>query len=175
MIDRAHLNDAIMNAIIMGIQRTCDDIFDLSQNTQACYVPRRTGFLAMSGDVIRYPNGGEIIYRAPYSAAVELGSEGTPIAASYRETVKRHWVKPYTRKNGTRVKGHWVDKHERVIEGGKTVTWEPRLWPSKELGEKITRVIKVEGKQPAQNYLGRATIERIPNIVKNIEFYLKQI
>ncbi len=68
-------------AAIEGVHNWFNDTFDVAQQI----VPTDKGFLGSSGDVIENPDGGEIVYTAPYAAAVHDG-------------YARHWVEPKRRK-----------------------------------------------------------------------------
>ncbi|MBI2020152.1 hypothetical protein HYS94_01910 [Candidatus Daviesbacteria bacterium] len=66
-ISRSQLNQLIYKAIVQGIQRNGDRIFNQSQQTSECFVPVDTGMLKKSGYVKQLSNGVEIGYIAPYA------------------------------------------------------------------------------------------------------------
>lgn len=184
----ASLKRQIRSALIKAVRRTGEDIFHLSQQTELCYVPRRTGFLAMSGYTKSLERGIEIGYTADYSAKVEFGSPGgQPIEGGkdFTISIKAHTVRQHNRKGYTTSKGytvapaivkeHQVKAYTRTIHGGKLIGFQPRLWPSKELGPMIFRILKKEPPQRAQYFLTRAVQEKIKTLPQNIEFYLKRI
>ena len=70
------LNALIMDAIVKGIRANADRIFKISQDTEGCFVPRKNGILAMSGNTAPLDDGASIFYRADYAAEIEFGSPG---------------------------------------------------------------------------------------------------
>jgi hypothetical protein len=168
VIDRNLLYEAIKKSIILGIQRTSDDILDKSLRTNECYVPRNTGFLANSGDVILRDSGAEVVYRASYSADIERGREARPFkdGKDVTVTVKPHRVKAYTRKDGTRVEAHTVSGHTKTYKNAKVVGWYPKIPGTKQREpNKIYRVLTQEPALEPTNFLARATADTIPNLI----------
>lgn len=161
-------------AIVKGIQATGDDIFDLSQSTEKCYVPVDTGTLKKSGDNLYQPDGTKIVYIAPYAAVVEVGTEGTPIKGNQTLKVGKHTRKPYLNKNGVRVSGTEVSGYSRTYKNSRLVAFEPKL-NKFERSPMIYRVVSEEGGRKGQFFLTRAVIKRIGNLVPNIETFLRRI
>jgi len=102
----------IIEAVVLGIQRNGDRIFDISQQK----VPVDTGNLKRSGFVNRLDNGIEMGYRAPYAAAVENGiPRDVPITGT--QVVHR---RGYTRRDGTYVPPQdIVYRNKRLIPMGR--------------------------------------------------------
>lgn len=161
------LHALIEQAIVDGIRRNGDRIFNTSQATELCYVPVDTGFLKMSGRVENEENGVIIRYRADYSATIEFGQEtALPITGTQRVYIRTH-----RRKNGTVVQGHWNEYTNKKLIG-----FRPKIVGSKfERGEKIWRVISEEKPRAGQYFLTRAINEELPKISGDIEFYLKRL
>jgi len=168
------LEEKVRKAILKGIQATGDDIFDLSQQTDKCYVPVDTGTLKKSGDNIYLKNGTRIVYIAPYSAVVEYGKEASPVKGEYKMNVRKHKRKSYLRKDGTKVSATEVKAYEKVLEGKRPISFRPKL--SKfERGPKIFRVISEERAREGQFFLSRAVLKNIHKLPGNIEFFLRRI
>lgn len=146
------MRKAIRDAILEGIRRNAERIFDLSQEK----VPVDRGFLKDSGAVNFLPTESvDIIYRAPYSSQVHDGiPEDIPITGT--QTVH---VPGYRRKDGTFVRAHDVTyKNKRVVQI-RTLT-----------GERMFRVIdriKARGPRP---FLLEAMQEGITYIDQDIGF-----
>mgnify|MGYP001570207808 CR=1 FL=1 len=167
MAHSSELKNLILQAIVDGIRRNGERIFNLSQATEKCYVPRVTGFLAMSGGVEPITNGVELRYRASYSEIVHDGREtAIPITGT-----QRIYRPTYRRKNGSVVQGHWVEYTNKKLIG-----FRPKIAGSKfERGEKIWRVISEEKPRKGQFFLSRAVVENIPYLPNDIEFNLKRL
>jgi hypothetical protein len=175
--DYQKLHDEIQKAVIQGIQKTCDDILNTALDTNACYVPRDTGFLASSGSVNLLPNGGEVVFRASYAADVEGGAPARPWPhGPHQVTVRAHDVKGYVRKDGTYVKPRHVEEQKRTYSGARVVSWRPKIPGTKQREQnRITRVLKEQPAQKGQFFLTRATMDSIGNLTQNIEVFLNRL
>ena len=171
---RADLKQAIIRSIIDGIQRNGDRIFNTSQNTEGCFVPVDTGFLKRSGVKDDMAGGMRIVYRAPYSIAVEYGSEAQPYVGKQTIHVRSHKRKGYTRKDGAYVAPAVVKPHDKVYEDGKLIGFRPKLGKF-EHGNLIFRVMKGHSTRKGQFFLTRAVRQELPNLPEDIEFYLKKL
>ena len=168
--------NALRKALIRGIQRNGERIHNTSQDTVGCFVPVQKGLLKMSGNIPeKLPNGVEIRYRADYSYKIEFGDPGgQPYTGTQKVWTKGHWVKSYTKKNGTHVSKHWVPGHETVYENVRLVGFKPKA--SKfEKGEKIFRVLKQTPKIEPQYFLTRAAYQELPHLVEDLEFEMKKL
>lgn len=164
----------VYDAIIKGIRRTGEAIFDLSQRTESCFVPVDTGFLKNSGYVKDIPDGVEIGYTAPYASKVEFGNPYTPYSGVQTVRVKAHTRRPFLRADGTWVEASEIGEHERRYEDRRLVGFRPKL--SKfERGPLIFRILKGEPERKGQLFLSRALHEKIADLPNNIEFYLRRI
>ena len=159
------LKEQIKEAVIKGIQRNADRIFDISQSTAECYVPTDTGVLKKSGAVNYLPNGAEILYTANYSSAVEFGiPSDIPIEGT--QIVK---VRAFKRRGGAIVKAH-----EKKYVNKKVIGFRPKF--SKfEFGAKMFRVIDKIKARAGQFFLSRSVQEGIKDLSNDIEFYMKRI
>ena len=160
---KTKLKKQIEEAVIRGIRRNAERIFNLSQDTASCYVPVDTGMLKRSGYINETPKGSEIGYRASYASSIEFGAPEQPITGT--QTVK---VKSFKRKDGSIVQAHtkkYVNK--RLI----------RIRPKHskfEWGKPIFRVIdKIAEKKP-QLFLTRSVRDGIPYLPDDIRFELKR-
>ena len=166
---------AIRKAISEGIYRNAERIFNLSQNTAACYVPVDTGNLKRSGVIERITGGARIAYRAPYSADVEFGiDQARPIEGVqvvHKRAVKR---KGYRTANGTYVPSKTIAAHDVTYENKRLVRIRPKI--SKfEYGPPIYRVISEIKARPGQFFLTRAVKDGLEHLSGDIEFMLKRL
>ena len=166
--------DAIRGAITEGIRRNGQRIFDISQQTENCYVPVRTGFLKENGGWENIERGVNLYYRTPYAADVEFGTESKPVSGSQSVHVKSHTRRGYTTKSGKRVQKHHVSAYNMDLKDKKMVSWEPRI-NKFQYGERIFRVVDKEGGQKGQYFLTRAFYEGFPELVHDINFHLKRL
>ena len=164
----------VKDAIIKGIQRNGDRIFNTSQSTESCYVPRVTGFLAHSGDAIRTPNGIKLVYVAPYSSRVEFGGPAIPYTGTQTVHIKAHKRKSYVRKDGTNVRASSVKAHDVKYKNKRLIGFRPKLSKFERL-PMIFRVLKEEKAREGQHFLGRATQKEIQHLSEDIEFYFRQL
>jgi hypothetical protein len=117
-VDRAtyrRIKTQILKAITRGVQVNGKHVFNDSQHK----VPVKTGFLKKSGGLAIKKDGWKIVYKAPYAAQVEEGSEGGKV---YVEPKVR---KAHVRKDGTKVKKSKVKGYQTVIperEGSRFLT-----------------------------------------------------
>ena len=164
----------INKAVVKGIQRNVNRIFDLSQDTQACYIPTDTGNLKRSGVFIELKDGAKIQYRAPYSSDVEFGIEADrPIQGTQVLHIPMHTRKGYTRKDGKYVKPVSVKAHDVTLVNKRVIRIRPKH--SKfEYDKPIFRIIDKQKARPGQFFLSRAVKEGLPGISKDIQFALKQ-
>ena len=166
--------DAIRGAITEGIRRNGQRIFDISQQTENCYVPVRTGFLKENGGWENIERGVNLYYRTPYAADVEFGSDSKPVSGTQSVHVKSHTRKGYTTKTGKRVQKHNVSAYDMQLKDKKLVSWEPRI-NKFQYGERIFRVVDKEGGQKGQFFLTRAFYEGFPELVHDINFHLQRL
>lgn len=160
---RKMVYNKLREAISEGIKRNGERIFAISQNTQACYVPVRTGMLKKSGYVNRLNSGIEIGYLAPYASDVEFGKFPQPIKGTQIVHIRK-----YRRKDGTIVKAHdkkYVDK--------MVVVHRPRL-NKFQLGKpRIMTISKTFNIKP-HLFLTRAVEAGIVDLVKDIEYEIRR-
>jgi hypothetical protein len=167
----------IHEAIVKALRRTGEDIFSLSQQTDMCYVPRapRGGTLAASGYTKNLPNGIEIGYTAPYASDVEYGHAFRPFLGKQEITVRAHKRKVWRSGRSSYKDGQaeqTVRTHTRVYKNKRLIGFQPRLWPKKERGPMLFRVLEGEPARKGQFFLTRAFKEKIGTIPDNIAFYL---
>lgn len=170
----ADLNDLIMDAIVKGIKRNAERIFDISQNTEGCYVPVNTGFLKQSGGVEALPDGASIRYRADYAADVEFGTQGTPWSGTQEVRTRSHKRKGYTRKDGTYVNSHIVQGHTKRYENQRLIGFRPKAGKFRS-NQKIYRVMSANNATEGQFFLTRAVQEGIGYLPTDMELYLKRL
>jgi len=162
----------VVQAVIKGIQRNGDRVFDISQ--QEGYVPVDTGFLKASGYVERKKNGVKIGYRADYASAIEFGiPNDVPIKGD--QVVHR---RTYVRRGYTRKDGAYVPP--AVVPARDVVYHNQRLIPLRESAEKgrgklIFRVISKIKARAGRFYLHRALQEGIKFLPEDIKYYLKDL
>ena len=164
-IQRRYLRKAILQAIISGIRRNGERIFDIANDTETCHVPVDTGNLKHSGYIdTKYPGGMEIGFTAPYASAVELGSPAKPITGT--QSIYTHG---YRRKDGVMVAPHY--KH---FVGKRLIAFRPKM--SKfERGPLIFRVLNEEPAREGQHFLGRALKEGLHYLVQDVDFYFQRL
>jgi hypothetical protein len=153
----------IVDAIIKGVQRNGDRIFDISQDTSAGFCPVDKGTLKKSG-YINYPsNGVEMGYTADYASVVEFGTEGGPIEGT--QVVK---VSSFRRKTKTG-KVAQVSAHERRYENKRLIAFHPQ-------GQKtIYRVINEIPPKEGQFYLTRAYQAGIAHLAEDLKYELAKL
>jgi hypothetical protein len=169
-----NLSNLIMDAITKGIKRNAERIFDISQNTEGCYVPVDTGFLKQSGGVEPLSNGASIRYRADYAAEVEFGTKGEPWSGSQDVRVRTHKRNAYTRKDGTYVSSHNVKGHNKHYENQRLIAFRPKNGKGRS-SENIYRVVSGNGATEGQFFLTRAVQEGIGFLATDMELYLKRL
>ena len=170
----ADLNALIMDAIVKGIRANADRIFNISQNTEGCFVPVNTGTLKQSGSVEPLSDGASIRYRADYAAAVEFGTPGEPWSGSQDVRVRSHKRKAYIRKDGTYVNAHNVQGHKKHYENARLVGFRPKVGKGRSQ-EKLYRVMSAKGATEGQYFLSRAVLQGIMFLPTDIEEYLKRL
>ena len=160
-----NLKRQIYTAIISGIHRTAERVLDTSLATELCFVPRDTGFLAMSHYLNHTDNGSVIGARAPYSVTVHEGIE-YPIPITGAQTVH---IRAYRRKDGAQVKAHDVTyKNKRLIG------FRPKF--SKfERGPKIFRVISEIKPRPGSKWMERALKQEIVFLKDDMKYQLQRL
>ena len=170
---KTKIRKKIEDAVIRGIRRNAERIFNLSQSTSSCYVPIDKGFLSHSGYKSDTDKGSEIGYRAPYSHDVEFGAPEKPITGTQIVKVKSHKVRSYKRKDGVVVPSYVVPAHEKKYVNKRLIGFRPKF--SKfERGKLMFRVIdKIAEKKP-QLFLTRAVRDGIPFMPEDIAFELKR-
>jgi hypothetical protein len=101
------LRNKINRAIIEGIRRNGERIFDISQDNAKGFVPVDRGILKQSGDTNKIRNGIEIFYKAPYSHIIEFGMPESYFKGTQVVHIKKHqmmykgkkvWVKAHDKK-----------------------------------------------------------------------------
>lgn len=158
----------IMSAIISGVQRNGERIFNISQQTSSGYVPVDNGTLKRSGVSIYTPKGIIIKYTAPYSLVVETGIEqDIPIKGDQVIKMKNGRTRTLHNKRLIFIKRQRKSKFEweslyRTDKGGK-----------KKSG--IFRTISVIKARLGQWYLKRATEEGLKYLVDDLVEELKFI
>ena len=168
------LKQQIREAIITGIRRNGERIFNISQSTQQCFVPVNTGMLKHSGVVESIPGGVLIAYRAPYAWTVEVGSEEQPIVGTQIIHKKEHRRKAYTRRDGVYIPSAMVKAHDVRYEGKRVIRFRPKL--SKfEFQKPIFRVISKIKAREGQYFLTRSVKEGLPFLSQDIAFSLNRI
>lgn len=171
----ANVKKSIRDLIIKGVQRNADRIFDISQSTQACYVPVDTGMLKKSGTIEHTDKGAIIAYRTDYASDVELGIEADiPIEGEQKIYVKKHKRRAYTTSSGKRVPATIVQGHTTIYKNKRLIRMRPKH--SKfEYGDPIFRVIDKIKKREGQFYLTRALQEGIKHVGEDVAFYLRRV
>ena len=164
-----------MDAIVKGIKRNADRIFDISQNTEGCFVPVNTGTLKQSGGVEALHNGASIRYRADYAAAVEFGTPGEPWSGSQDVRIRSHKRKGYTRKDGTYVSSHNVQAHSKHYENARLIGFRPKAGQKFQSAKKIYRVMSAKNATEGQFFLSRAVKQGIMFLPTDMEIYLKRL
>jgi len=168
------INALINDAIVKGIRANADRIFNISQDTEGCFVPRKNSILAMSGDVVPLADGASIVYRADYAAAIEFGTPGEPWSGSQDVRVRSHKRTAYTRKDGTYVKAHNVKGHSKHYEDSRLIGFRPKVGKGRSQ-EKLYRVMSSKGATEGQYFLSRAVLQGIMFLPTDIEEYLKRL
>lgn len=170
--NQKELKRAINETLIKGLQRWGDRVFDLSQQTEYCYVPTDTGFLKMSGNKVDLPKGFYIIYRAKYASVVEMGSPARPVIGTFEYRIRAHRVKAFRRKDGVFIPAHKRKAHKKILINKKVIGFRPKL--SKfQRGEKIFRVISVEKERTGQWFANRALRDSLPSLPTDLNLELK--
>jgi len=163
-----------MDAIVKGIQANADRIFQISQNTEGCFVPVNTGFLKQSGGVESLPDGASIRYRADYAADIEFGTQGESWSGSQDVRVRSHKRTGYTRKDGTYVSSHNVSGHTKHYETSRLIGFRPKDGKGRSQN-KIYRVMSAKNATEGQFFLTRAIQEGIHFLPTDMEVYLKRL
>ena len=159
--DIQEVQDAIMEAVKLAIQDTCQDIYDISQNTEGCYVPVKTGYLKSTGYISETSDGCEVGYLADYAHAVEYGFPFIPF-----ERPHDMQIPSYRRKDGTIVRSHI-----KRVYNMKPVTFKPKI-DKFTYGPEITRMMPGIPKQDGQFFLSRAVDASLVNFGDNLELHL---
>jgi len=170
----ADINTLIMDVIVKGIQRNAERIFDISQNTEGCFVPVNTGFLKQSGGIESLPDGASIRYRADYAADVEFGTQGEPWSGTQDVRIRSHKRKGYTRQDGTYVNSHNVQAHTKHYENSRLIGFRPKAGKFRS-SKKIYRVMSAKNATEGQFFLSRAVKEGIMFLPTDMEFHLKKL
>ena len=144
-----NIDKIIEKAVIEGIQRNAEAIFEQSQIN----VPVITGDLKRSGEIIETDKGAKVEYTVQYAEPVEYGREEQDIS----EEVHEVYVKPYVRRDGVNVKGHYKKYKGRVI------SFQP-----KDSSEKIVRTITKVGEVKPRYFLTNAILEVIPEFIDDL-------
>jgi hypothetical protein len=168
------INALINDAIVKGIRANADRIFDISQNTEGCFVPVKNGILKMSGNMVPLDDGASIVYRADYAAAIEFGTPGEPWSGSQDVRIRSHKRKAYVRKDGTYVNAHNVQAHSKHYENSRLIGFRPKAGKGRSQ-KKIYRVMSSKGSTEGQFFLSRAVLEGIMFLPTDIEVYLKRL
>ena len=168
------INRLITDAIVKGIKRNAERIFDISQNTDGCFVPVDTGFLKQSGGVEALNNGATIRYRADYAAEIEFGTPSQPWSGPQEVRTRTHKRSAYTRKDGTYVNAHRVQGHTKRYENQRLVGFRPKNGKGRS-SETIYRVMSNKGGFDGQFFLTRAVKEGIGFLPTDMELYLKRL
>ena len=179
-IQRSEIKKLVYKALIEGVRRNGERIFNTSQNTEGCFVPVNTGTLKKSGYTKNLPNGIEIGYTAPYAARVEAGGPAIPYSGTQVVHVQGYTRRGYTRryrKDEPRmiyVSSGSVKAHDRVYVEKRLVGFRPKF--SKfERGPLIFRLMKEQPAQEGQRFLGRAVEREILYLPEDLSFYLKRL
>jgi hypothetical protein len=164
---RKELRQDVLEALIKGVRRNGERIFDISQNTEDGYVPVDRGTLKKSGYTFLKPNGIEIGYTAPYARDVEFGRQAKPFSGVQKVRIKRH-----TRKLPKGAGIIEIDEHVRRYVDKRLVGFNTK---GKQGGDLIFRVLKGTPATRAQHFLGRATKKGLESLADDIGFYLKRL
>lgn len=161
---RNELHVAILDAIIHGVRRNGQRIFDTSQNTAAGFVPVRTGMLKRSGYTNDLPNGIAIGYAAPYARKVEFG-----VPAQTFKGVQEIKVRQHQRKTA---EGTIINVREHVKR-----YVDKRLVPigTNRSGIVQFRVLSSTTGFKGRKYLTRAIFQEIKFLAQDLEFHLKKL
>ena len=170
----ADINTLIMDAIVKGIKRNAERIFDISQNTEGCFVPVNTGFLKQSGGVEPLHNGASIRYRADYAAEVEFGTQGKPWSGTQVVRTRSHKRRGYLRKDGTFVNPHTVQAHSKHYENSRLIGFRPKDGKGQSQ-KKIYRVLSAQNATKGQFFLSRAVMQGIMSLPTDMEYHLKKL
>ena len=158
------LSDRVRKAVMDGIYRNAERIFDISQQTDQGYVPVDRGTLKKSGIVFPIQNGARLQYRTNYSWDVEGGvQEDRPIVGD--QIVK---IKTYKRRDGT-----VVNAHEIVYHNKKLISLRPKK--DGKQGFRIYRVINKIKKRPGVFFLTRAVKVGLLDLTGDIKFFLSRV
>jgi len=168
------INTLIMDAIVKGIRANADRIFEISQNTEGCFVPVKTGVLKMSGGVESLSDGASIRYRAKYAADVEFGTQGEPWSGSQDVRIRSHKRSSYTRKDGTYVRSHNVQAHNKHYENARLIGFRPKAGKFQS-AKKIYRVMSAKNATEGHFFLSRAVMKGIMSLPTDMEFFLKKL
>ena len=153
---RKNISKIIEEAVIEGIKNNAEEIFNQSQLN----VPVITGELKRSGKIEETDKGSKIEYTVKYAHPVEFGREEQDLSEEEHEV----YVRPYTRKNGIRVKGYYKKYNGRIIN-----------LQSKDSGEIITRTITKVGASSPRLFLTNATLEVIPEFIEDLADSLETV
>lgn len=167
------LESKLRKAIIKGLQRNGDRIFDVSQRTEECYVPVDTGMLKKSGYKKNISKGFEIGYVTPYAADVEYGHNGKP-AVTRTVTGGGYWRKSYKTKSGKIVPAKYIPTYTMQVTGKRLVQVQPKI-DCIPHGPRIWVWIDDTKPREGQYFLTRATMVGIKDLVKDIEFYVSKV
>jgi hypothetical protein len=181
------LRAKINKAVIEGIRRNGDRIFDLSQDTARGFVPTDRGILKQSGYTRNIRNGVEIGYKAPYASIIEIGMP----ESYYKGTQVVHIKKHQMMYKGKKV---WVKAHDKKYVNKRLVRIRSRQsWSRDELeasyGLKIPgdvsrmtiygpHIFVVMDKIPArqgQYFLTKAVIKGIKKLPEDLKWSLGRV
>ena len=168
------INRLITDAIVKGIKRNAERIFNISQDTEGCFVPVDIGTLKQSGEKADLNDGATIRYRADYAAEIEFGTPAQPWSGPQEVRTKTHKRSAYTRKDGTYVNAHRVQGHTKRYENQRLVGFRPKNGKGRS-SERIYRVMSNKGGFDGQFFLTRAVKEGIQFLPSDIELYLKRL
>ena len=160
-----NVNQEIDKALILAIQEWSKKILERSKRTDLCYAPKDTGNLINSGTKSDIAIGSIIIYSANYARDVEIGR---PSGKSFGG-IQRIYIPSYTRKDGIKVKGHWIEyKDKRLIK------FKPKI--SKFVyGNEIARLFNKDPGQKGTFFLSRAIQDESPSFKSSLEKYLRNL
>jgi len=162
-LDDAH--KAIEKAIVETIQDWVKEVYTLSQDTNACYVPVDTGVLKASGSVVNTPTGSSLQYSANYAAIVHDGDTGgQPYSGD-----QRVWVSAHKRKDGVVVPGQY-----KIYTNKRLVRIRPKTSKFSR-GAPIYRVLEKTPKIKGQFFVQRAFVVKAGDFVKILTAKLQKV
>jgi len=170
-----NLHDLIKKAIVLGVQSNADRIFQISQDTEGCFVPVNTGFLKQSGRVVNLNDGASIQYKADYASEIEYGTPGESWSGTQEVRTRSHKRKGYLRKDGTYVNPHTVQAHTKRYENQRLIGFRPKAGEKFKSNQKIYRVMGAKNATEGQFFLTRAVKEGLTFLSADLEIELKRL